>query len=75
MRIGIDLGGTKIEGVLLDASGSVVTRQRIGTPKNDYDGTIAAVIASFNTWSAKAATSRHLWAWESRAVSWPRLVW
>ena len=44
MRIGIDLGGTKIEGVLLDASGSVITRQRIGTPKNDYEGTVNAVI-------------------------------
>ena len=44
-RIGIDLGGTKIEGVLLDADGSVVTRQRIATPKNDYEGTVRALIS------------------------------
>lgn len=43
-RIGIDLGGTKIEGVLLDASGVVKARQRIATPKNDYEGTVNAVI-------------------------------
>ena len=43
-RIGIDLGGTKIEGVLLDATGKVVTRQRIATPRNDYEGTVAALV-------------------------------
>ncbi|MGH7978789.1 MAG: ROK family protein, partial [Limisphaerales bacterium] len=30
-RIGIDLGGTKIEGVVLDDSGGEVLRQRIDT--------------------------------------------
>ena len=35
-RLGIDVGGTKIEGVLLDKSGEVVRRLRIPTPKNDY---------------------------------------
>lgn len=33
MRIGIDLGGTKIEGVVLDATGEVCCRHRIATPK------------------------------------------
>jgi len=33
LRIGIDLGGTKIEGVVLDASGEVVLRERVATPK------------------------------------------
>ncbi|HCK75594.1 MAG TPA: fructokinase [Gammaproteobacteria bacterium] len=32
MRIGIDLGGTKTEGVLVDSGGSVVSRKRYPTP-------------------------------------------
>lgn len=42
-RVGIDLGGTKIEGVLLDEEVAVINRQRIATPRDDYPGTIAAV--------------------------------
>ena len=35
-RIGIDLGGTKTEGILLDADLKTVRRKRIPTPKNNY---------------------------------------
>ncbi len=42
-RIGIDLGGTKIEGVALDSTGNVAARQRVPTPKHDYDGTVQAI--------------------------------
>ena len=35
-KLGIDLGGTKIEAVLLDLSGQIVFRQRIDTPKDGY---------------------------------------
>ena len=42
-RIGIDLGGTKIEGAVLNAQGDIVTRQRIATPADDYDAICAAV--------------------------------
>jgi fructokinase len=42
-RIGIDLGGTKIEALALDAEGREAFRKRIATPRGDYDGTIAAV--------------------------------
>jgi fructokinase len=44
-RIGVDLGGTKIEALALDAAGREVFRKRVGTPRGDYDGTIAAVAA------------------------------
>ncbi len=44
-RIGIDLGGTKIEGAAIDASGSVRVRRRVATPARDYRGTIDAIIA------------------------------
>ena len=42
-RIGIDLGGTKIEGVVLDEQGEVEFRHRLNTPKNDYPATIDAI--------------------------------
>lgn len=41
MRIGVDLGGTKIEVAALDDSGEVVARVRDETPKNDYAGTLS----------------------------------
>jgi len=43
MRIGIDLGGTKIEAIALDEVGEELVRRRIPTPAGDYDGTLAAI--------------------------------
>jgi fructokinase len=45
VRIGIDLGGTKIEAVSLAGDGSEHFRRRIATPRGDYDATIGAVAA------------------------------
>ncbi len=42
LRIGIDLGGTKIEGVALSHDGDEVARRRIETPK-DYEQTLLAI--------------------------------
>lgn len=42
-RIGIDLGGTKIEAIALAADGSIPFRLRVPTPRNDYDGTLGAI--------------------------------
>jgi fructokinase len=42
-RIGIDLGGTKIEAAAVDGSGAVCVRRRVATPTGDYRGTIAAI--------------------------------
>jgi fructokinase len=42
-RIGIDLGGTKIEAAALDQGGAMRLRRRIPTPAGDYAGTIAAI--------------------------------
>jgi len=44
-RIGIDLGGTKIEGAAIDALGSMRARRRVATPAQDYHATIAAIAA------------------------------
>ncbi len=43
MRLGIDLGGTKISAVVLDGGGREVWRTRVATPREDYAGTIAAI--------------------------------
>jgi fructokinase len=43
MRIGIDLGGTKIEAIALDDRGCEQFRNRVPSPRGDYDGTIEAV--------------------------------
>lgn len=45
MRIGIDLGGTKIEGVALENGGNIAARQRLATPRGDYDATIRAIVS------------------------------
>ena len=45
MRIGIDLGGTKIEALALDAAGGETWRKRVATPRGDYRATVAAVAA------------------------------
>lgn len=42
-RLGIDVGGTKIEVAVLDADGRIRARQRRPTPQGDYRGTIAAI--------------------------------
>ena len=43
MRIGVDLGGTKVEAVVLADDGAVVARRRVPTPAGDYQGTVATV--------------------------------
>ncbi|MFL5494645.1 MAG: ROK family protein, partial [Gemmatimonadales bacterium] len=42
MQIGIDLGGTKIEGIVLDADTPMAVRRRLATPR-DYTGTLDAI--------------------------------
>jgi len=43
MRIGIDLGGTKIEAIALDENGATLLRRRVPTPNGDYVGTLNAI--------------------------------
>jgi len=42
-RIGVDLGGTKIEGATIDGSAAVRVRRRVATPTRNYRGTIEAI--------------------------------
>jgi len=43
-RIGIDLGGTKIEAIALSASGSILARRRVATPSGNYEITVKAIV-------------------------------
>ena len=43
LRLGIDLGGTKIELIALDASGQTLLSRRVATPQNDYAATVATL--------------------------------
>lgn len=45
LRLGVDLGGTKIEIIALDAAGHELLRRRIATPQGDYTATVGAVAA------------------------------
>jgi len=45
MRLGIDIGGTKIEAAALEADGTIRARRRQPTPSGDYAGIIATVKA------------------------------
>src|SRR4029079_19390459 len=42
-RIGVDLGGTKIAAVAIDAEGAIAASRRIAAPAGDYDATVAAI--------------------------------
>lgn len=44
-RIGVDVGGTKIEALALDAKGREVFRKRVPTPPDDYQAAIRAVVS------------------------------
>lgn len=55
MRIGIDLGGTKIEGVAMGAGSCIVARQRIATPAGDYPATLDAICGLVRRLEAAAA--------------------
>jgi fructokinase len=45
VRIGVDLGGTKIEAVALAPDGTERFRRRVATPRGDYEATLRAVAA------------------------------
>src|SRR5512138_1067147 len=55
MRIGIDLGGTKIEGIALDR-GVELARRRVDTPRDDYEATLSTIVALVTDLEARTAT-------------------
>ena len=53
MRLGIDLGGTKIEIIALDDNGAELLRRRVPTPRGDYYATLQAIAALVNAAEAE----------------------
>ena len=45
LRIGIDLGGTKISGVVMTPAGEVAASIRVASPRGSYPETLAALTA------------------------------
>ncbi|MEN8260311.1 MAG: ROK family protein [Pseudomonadota bacterium] len=43
MKIGIDLGGTKIEAIVLSDNGQVLFRERVATPAGNYAATLDCI--------------------------------
>jgi len=43
MRLGVDLGGTKIEAILMARDGNIVERKRVATPRGDYEQTVLTI--------------------------------
>ena len=59
MRIGVDLGGTKIAAIALDDDGRELARRRLPTPRGDYAATLAAIVelaASLEAETGRRAT-------------------
>jgi len=54
MRIGIDLGGTKIESILMDARGAIFARRRVDAPRFDYSETVAMLVRVAEACDAEA---------------------
>ena len=48
MKIGIDLGGTKIEAIVLGENSEVLVRERVATPQGDYSATLDAIVCLIN---------------------------
>jgi fructokinase len=57
LRIGIDLGGTKIEGLALADDGREFARQRIAAPRGNYDDTLNAIVEVVSSLERTAGTT------------------
>ena len=57
LRIGIDLGGTKIAGIVLDADGATRAESRVPTPRGNYEGTLDAIAGLVAALERQAGTA------------------
>ena len=69
MRIGIDLGGTKIEAIALDPAGKELVRERQPTPAGDYAGTLEAIQVLYQRVAQQLGTSYALQLRDSAGLS------
>jgi fructokinase len=59
LRFGIDLGGTKTEGAILDAGGTVVFRERIATDASSYEPVVEGIATMYRRLSEHARSAPH----------------
>jgi fructokinase len=57
VRIGVDLGGTKIEIIALDDDGATLLRRRVRTPVGDYAGTVRTIAELVQSVQSQISTS------------------
>ncbi|MGB0497661.1 MAG: ROK family protein [Rubricella sp.] len=57
MAVGVDYGGTKIEAIVLDGAGAELARQRVATPRHDYEGSLQAISELVLAVEAKAGVA------------------
>ncbi len=57
VRLGVDLGGTKIEAAALGPAGEELVRRRVSTPTGDYGATVAAIAGLVSSVEAQAMIS------------------
>ncbi len=55
IRLGIDLGGTKIEIIALDSAGNELLRRRVATPQGDYAATLQVILGLVNATESELA--------------------
>lgn len=58
MRIGIDLGGTKIEGIAMSDDGEINAKLRLDTPQGHYENTVEAICDLVSDLEADQGTAR-----------------
>jgi fructokinase len=58
VRFGIDLGGTKIEGIVIDAAGRERARHRLATPSSTYESVVGAIAAVVDQLESMAGSGR-----------------
>jgi fructokinase len=57
LRIGVDLGGTKTEGIVMDANGAILTRERRATPQADgYEAILDTIVRLVRDLEVRAGT-------------------
>jgi fructokinase len=69
MRIGVDLGGTKIEAIALDQAGATLARHRIATPRGDYGATLEAITGLVAAIEAETGTTGRIGIGTPGAIS------
>ena len=59
LRFGIDLGGTKTEGVILDAGGSELVRERVPTDASGYEPVLGGIEQLYRRMARAADSAPH----------------